>query len=194
MIDQKEIQNYLKSEITQQIEKNKSEISLKEFKFTNTYDYYDYLFPFHIFMSSGDKIQDSEFEYNLTYRYLAKLRYEMVHLLNNKYQKFMNNNDREEIKKLENRHFIVSSAFYLSSFSLMYFKPIKRPKILNYYFGAYLFLVGYLNSILVIKNDLINLRNKIRIKSKPFNKNEKYIYDYTVIPDWRTYLYYYKYL
>ena len=97
------------------------------------------------------------------------------------------------LKWIEFKYYTLNLAFYSVSFYLLFKRPIKFTKLLNFYFGAYILFASKYYSIYIVRNELIEIKQKIKMH-KNLNINEMDVYDYTLIPDWRTYLYYYNIL
>ncbi len=185
-IDKTSIEKYLKEGVTQKkIEiSDKLQINIDEIDYYNTYSNYDYFFPIHAFLPTNEAIPNLKINYNCTFNYLAKLRYEFVNICNKKYVKQLNNEDIKRLKSLESKHFVYSMLFYTIGSFFIFMKPLPRVKIVNYYIGFYCWFVSKYYSIYFIKNDVLELRDKIISKGKKLNKSEIEVYDYTLISDW----------
>jgi hypothetical protein len=193
-IDKQNIKSYLK----QQVESTKNQedgpkLHLENIKFYNTYSLYDKIFPFHVLLKTGEKIPRMNIEFLCTYRYLNYLRYEFVNLLNKKYQNYLTEQEKYKLSRLEEKYSLYNAIFYTTSLFLLFKRPIRFFKILNFYFAAYLMFATKYYSMYLIRNELYPIKQKV-ISQKPLKIDENDVYDYTAIPDWRTYLYFYKIL
>jgi hypothetical protein len=199
-----EIEEYLKSQVQEAKEKSnpnsfdantskKPTKIINEAEFMNTYTILDYIFPIHTFLDTKEALRELGTNYPCTFRYLYTKRYEFLHLLNQKYQKYLTDSERELLKSLEYKHFIYTFSSYLGSLIFLFAKPFKKLKIFRYYIAAYLFFPANTYSIFFLRKEFLPLKDKL-IFEKPFNIEINDILDYTFIPDWRTYLYYYNYL
>ncbi len=192
-----EIEEYLKSQVQEAKEKAKivlnTKIILDQVEFLNTYTFLDYIFPIHTFFDTKDQVPELGTNYPCTFRYLNMKRIEFLHLLNHKYQKYLSDSDREILKSIEYKHFIYSFSSYIASFIVLFAKPFQKLKLLRFYAFSLLFFPAPWYSIFLISRDFIPLKQKVMIH-KPFNIGFNDLFDYTLIPDWRTYLYYYNYL
>ena len=200
-MNKKEVEEYLKRQVESSKEinisnkinsENKSNL-IDEVEYMNTLSHLDYIFPIHIFLDTKDPVIEMNTNYPCSFRYLNTRRNEFLHLLNHKYQKYLTDEDREILRKIENKHFIYTFTSYLGALTFLLVKPFKNLRILKYYISAYLFFPAYLYSIYFVRNEIIDLKNKV-IFHKQFNIEKNDLLDYTLIPDWRTYFYYYNYL
>ena len=132
-IGKDEIKNYLKSEV--EIIKNKQsgpELHMENIKYQNSFSSYDKIFPFHVFLKTGEKVPRMDIEFLCTYRYLYFLRYEFINVLNKKYLKYLNNSEINKLKEIEFKYSTLNFAFYSLSFYLIFKRPIKFAKILTF--------------------------------------------------------------
>lgn len=195
-IGKDEIKNYLKTEV--EIMKNKEtetgpELHMENIKYQNSFSDFDKFFPFHVFLKTGEKVPRMDIEFLCTYRYLYFLRYEFVNVLNKKYTKYLNAADIQKLKDIEFKYSMLNFTFYFSAVYLLFKRPIKFAKLLNFYLGGYLIFASKYYSIYIVRNDFKEIKNKIKMH-KNININDNDVYDYTLIPDWRTYLYFYRIL
>jgi hypothetical protein len=116
-----------------------------------------------------------------------------VNLLNKKHQKYLTEQEKYKLSKSEEKYSLYNGLFYFTSLFLLFKRPIKFAKFLNFYLAAYLLFASKYYSIYLIKNEIIPIKQKVSIY-KTLKIDEQDVYDYTVIPDWRTYLYFYKIL
>ena len=199
-----EIEDYLKSQVQEAKQKSNTEniqsrtsknpnSIINEAEFTNAYSVLDYIFPIHTFFETKEAIPDLATNYLCTFRYLFAKRNEFLHLLNQKYQKYLTDDDRETLKSIEYKHFIYTLSSYLGSLIFLFAKSFKFLKIFRFYMASYLFFPANVYSIYFLRNEFLPLRDKV-VLHKPFNKEINDILDYTLIPDWRTYMYYFNFL
>ena len=193
-IDKEDIVSYLKTQV--QSAKNQEDgpkLNLENIKFHNSYSLFDKVFPFHIFWKTGEKIPRMDIDFLCTYRYLSHLRYEFVNLLNKKYMPLLNSTEILKIKSAEEKYAFFNFLFYSISAFLILKRPIRIAKFLNFYIAGYLIFASKYYSIYLVSKDLFDIKQRIKMQ-KPFKMSENDVYDYTLIPDWRTYLYFYKIL
>jgi hypothetical protein len=193
-IDKQNIKNYLK----QQVESSRNQedgpkLHLENIKFYNTYSIYDKIFPFHVLFKTGEKIPRMDIEFLCTYRYLSYLRYEFVNLLNKKYQKYLTEQEKYKLIKIEEKYSMYNAILYFTSLILLFKRPIRFFKILNIYLAGYLMFAAKFYSIYLVRHELYPIKQNL-ISQKPLKIDENDVYDYTIIPDWKTYLYFYKIL
>jgi hypothetical protein len=192
-VNKDDIMKYLKNNIEEQTQNHiKSKIDLEKVKQYNTFILLDKIFPLHILFKTKDTIPYLNIDFLSTYRYMHYLRINFVNLLNAKFNRKLNNEEIIRLKKAERKYYYYNFGFYFTSLIFLLRRPIKVLKILNIYIALYLIVISKYYSIFMIRNSFIDLRNKLTFDKNLMNEID--VYDYTLIPDWRTYLYYYKIL
>lgn len=113
-------------------------------------------------------------------------------MLNKKYIKFFNKQDITELQQLE----LIYSTSTLGSMALGTFLMFKRNfnfRLLRIYLGIHLIISSRVIGMYLIKNRMEKIKAKIP-KEKTFKMMMCDLFDETLIPDWKTYLYYFKIL
>lgn len=203
-IKDKDIENYLFKEVNQAkivkctTNNNRQYIPPVEvIKYLNTYDVLDYIFPFHTFIDTKDKISLSDVNFMSNYKYYATLKYDFCHILRKKNFNKLSQQDKQWVLTIEKKYSMLNFLFYTLSGYLILLRPIqsyKFPivKLLNIYLSAYLFSSANLWSVLILRNEINKVR-RTKLKTNFITKNRD-VFDDTVLPDWKAYLYFYNIL
>lgn len=191
-IDKNDVLQYLKASVEEAKNKKDKKLNIEKVKYYNTFTIYDKLFPFHNFFDSKDPIPYMNVNFLSTFSYMKYLRETFVNLLNSKFSKFLTEEEKQTLKKTEYKYFILNCSFYSVGMIFLLKRPIKFLKFLNFYIGIYLLFVSNSYSIFFLNKEFIELRNRILFNKVFMPEND--VYDETMIPDWRCYLYYYKIL
>lgn len=194
----KQMEHYIKNELYKYEEKTKQAFtSLEEIKYINTYTYMDYVFPFHMLLKTNEKAKGYNVNYSSTNRYYLKSRYDFMNLLNKKFDKCLTNNEKTELKQIEEKYFYLNCLFYGLATVFLILRPIKsgekKFKLLNLYIGATFFFSSINFSMYFVKNQVLPIKKRVE-NNRQLSVKMQDLFDYTNIPDWRTYLYYYGYL
>jgi hypothetical protein len=200
-IHQADIEKYIKLEIDNEKlygskqDEQKIKDDIERIRFMNRYEIFDIIFPFHILFRTKEPIpiNNNEINYNSNYKYYMKKRYEFVNLLNKKTNRHFNDDTIQELILMEKKYFFFNCLFQVMAFSFLWYRPFKKLKILNYYFFSYFFFSSKILSMSCINKDILRIKAKIP-QDISLNKRLIDVYDYTLIPDWRCYLYYYEYI
>ena len=112
-------------------------------------------------------------------------------LLNKKYSKYLNETEQKRLLKLEKYYFNLNCIFWGSSAFMIISKPFQKFKFINFYLAFVLLMSSRYNSMFLIKEDIIEFREKLNNEVE-FKKRYYDLFDDTLIPDWRCYMYYYK--
>jgi hypothetical protein len=188
MEENKAFQAFLKT-----TKKDLKQTDQEELNFLTRLNPIDYLFALNLlFLRTHEKIPEIGMDYNPTFVYYRRRRYDFLNLLNKKYEKYLTDNDKRKLKKLEEKYFYLNCGFYSIAFLIAYFK-LFRSRIVNYYFALYVFYSAPVWALHFIKDDFLPIKNKVE-ENKSLNKRVIDILDETMIPDWRTYLYWYRLL
>jgi hypothetical protein len=167
-------------------------IDQEELDFLTKLSLFDYIFPLNLlFLRTHEKIEEIEMDYNPTFLFYIRRRYDFLNLLNKKYENFLTKSDKQTLVKLEEKYFLLNCGFYSLAFLIAKLKPFNR--FVSYYFAFYVFYTSPVWAIHLIKEDFLPIKHKVE-KYKSLNKRMIDIYDETMIPDWRTYLYFFKLL
>lgn len=160
--------------------------------YLSTFSNYDYLFPLHAIIKTKE-VMDTDLNtyYYYSFRYFLSRRYIFLNLMNKKYENLITNEQKRELNNAEETYFYLNCFFYSLSFVFLKFKPIKAIKLLNYYLFLYFFFNSRQLSFYFIHEKVVKIKNTI---DKPLKVKIIDILDYTRIPDFRTYIYYYNFL
>ena len=105
---------------------------------------------------------------------------------------YYNKDDILELEKLESIYSTTSLLCYALSAGLI-FKRNVDFRMLYIYFGAHLFVTSNIIGMYLVKDKYKAIRRKIP-ENKKFKSKLCDLFDETLIPDWKTYLYYFNIL
>ena len=165
----------------------------------NKFSFVDYIFPLHTILSTNEKIEeltfsDKSINYYSTYQFYFRKRRQMLHCFNKKFDKYLNDVDRRNIRRIESIYSVNYLCCYILAFYFLFKRPIKF-RALNYYLFFYICFVGKVTGYFLTRNSLEEIKFKINVvNKKPFTMKMDDLFDNTIIPDWRCYLYYYGFL
>lgn len=111
--------------------------------------------------------------------------------MNKKYRKYLTEDDIKKLKEAEKKYFQYNVFFWTNSALFLLVRPLKRFKIFNFYLSLIFLIASKNNSIFLLKDDILSIRRKVSQETLLKVRHHD-LFDDTLIPDWRCYLYYYK--
>ena len=179
----------------------KNSLSIEELAKINEFNHFswkDYFFPLHTIFSVNEKIhQTYEKSYLSNRKFYNYKRYIFLNLLNDEFDSLRDSKIRKDLMKLEELYFNCNIFFLTTALGLFILFSRQRRFFTAGYFSIGIAFNAKNFSMAIINSDLNLIYDKMKNK-EGFNQkefiNENDLLDFTMIKNWKCYLYWYEYI